>query len=436
MYGESGTALRRAMTDLLQTHRVQRRLGAAEEVSGQVLLIRQYRENVLAWCGNALQIAIPMSFTNLPPRNPNPFEPSGNRSAARDLARELARARESSSVTPAGLEQLATRHENTLVEHWRQVARAAALAEGDLDQMSRQSITTSQAAGVVSDVSAITQALVVLDRRYRRVPGWTHLEQGANLGWAALAAALDVNMTVPDHSLDTAGWQPRVRPMRGRVPAGLLGVLQAEHNVLAGLNHFPHALRLRLVVDSQRVLSARLSPLVRRTEPAQVQFWDERAGTYAQIQRQLRDIGGISGGGARAATEAANVVARLKAIDASTVIEPRALAGFRMLAERIDDRIAAVVEEGFERGDFVERVKLPRLDATSGKLVHPVRARYRPVLEAEEHPLLQTVRQRLSVRRSVSPSGPDALGSSCTRSWLTGVATPARPACCSLSRRI
>ena len=105
------------------------------------------------------------------------------------------------------------------------------------------------------------------------------------------------------------------------------------------------------------------------------------------------------------ATEAANVVARLKAIDASTVIEPRTLAGFRMLAERIDERIAAVVEEGFERGDFVERVKLPRLDATSGNLVHPVRARYRPVLEADELPLVQTVRQRLSVRRSVSSVG-------------------------------
>ncbi|MFC7725526.1 hypothetical protein ACFQW6_10435 [Nocardioides sp. GCM10028917] len=407
MYGESGSALRREMTDLLRLHRVQRRFGAADHVAGQVLLVRQYRENVLAWCGNALQLAIPMSFTNLPPRNPNPFEPCGNRSAARDLARALAHARDSSSVTPAALDQLTSRHENYLVEHWRQVARAAALAEGDLDQMG-QIITTSQAAGIVSDVSAITQALVVLDRRYRRVSGWTHLEHGASLGWAALAAALDVNLTVPDHSLDTAGWQPRVRPMRGRVPAGLLGVLQAEHNVLAGLDHFPHALRLRLVVDSQRVLSARLSPLARRTEPAQVQFWDERAGTYEAIQRHLRNIGGISGGGGRAASEAANVVVRLRAIDGSTVIEPRTLAGFRMLAERIDDRIAAVVEEGFERGDFVERVKLPRLDATSGKLVHPVRARYRPVLNADAHPLVQTVRQRLSDRRSVCPSGPDA----------------------------
>jgi hypothetical protein len=157
MYGHSGSALRRAMTDLLQMHRVQRRFGAADQVASHVLLVRQYRENVLAWCGNALQLALPMSFTNLPPRNPNPFEPSGNRSAARDLARELARVRESSSITPAILEQLTIRHQNTLVEHWRQVARAAALAEGDLDQMARPGITTEQAAGVVSDVSAITR---------------------------------------------------------------------------------------------------------------------------------------------------------------------------------------------------------------------------------------------------------------------------------------
>ena len=70
MYGESGAALRREMTDLLRMHRVQRRFGAADHVASQVVLVRQYRQNVLAWCGNALQLAIPMSFTNLPPRQP------------------------------------------------------------------------------------------------------------------------------------------------------------------------------------------------------------------------------------------------------------------------------------------------------------------------------------------------------------------------------
>lgn len=407
MYGESGASLRREITSLLELHRVQRRLGPTDQVTGHVLLIRQYRENVLAWCSGALQLAAPMHFSHLPPRNPNPFAPIGTDGAARDLARELARVRTSSAATPAVLERLTTRHENLLVEHWRQAARASALAEGDIGQMALKGITSQQAAGLVGDVAAITQAVVVLDRRYHRVPGWKTFDQGAALGWTALAAALDVNLKSHDYSLDTTGWQPRVRPMRGRAPSGLLGVLQAEHNVLAGLSHFPHALRLRMIVDSQRVLSARLSTLAGQADPADAQFWDARFCTYAEIQRQLRDIGGIRGGGERAAAEAAHVVARLKSVGIDAVIEPRALAAFKMLAGRIDDRIAAAIEEGIERGDFVQRVKLPRLDSGSGQLVQPVRTRYRPVPGAEDVPLVRIVRQQLCRQEVRSPAGPD-----------------------------
>ncbi|MBD3915901.1 hypothetical protein [Nocardioides hwasunensis] len=312
------------------------------------------------------------------------------------------------NTTPAVLDQLTAPHRNRLVEHWRQVARAAALAEADLDGMGEQAITHPQAGALVGDVATIVQALVVLDRRYHRVHGWTSIPQAASLGWSALAAALDTNLKTPDYSLDATGWRPRVRPMRGDVPAGLLGVLMAEHNVLAGLGGFPHALRLRSVVDSQRVLSTRLSALVGRTDPTEVPFWKARATTYAEIQRQLRDIGGIWGGGERAAAEAGHVVARLRNADAGTVIEPRALKAFRTLADGVDERIASIVEEGIERGDFVQRMKLPRLVASSGSLVQPVRVRYRPVPDSNDVPLVRVIRQQLAPNTAQVPLGPDA----------------------------
>lgn len=407
MYADSGSALRQEMTALLELHRVRRRFGQPDQMAQHVAAIGHYRANVLAWCASALHHVAPMSFSNLPPRNPNPFESSGTSSATRDLAREIARARAASSAAPALLDQLTAHCDNELVEHWRQAARAAALAERDITEVAPRTITAPQAAAVVSDVAAVTQALVVLDRRYHRVPGWTTLARGATLGWTALAAALDVNLNPPDFTIDAAGWQPRVRSMHGRVPPGLLGVLQAEHNVLAGLAHVPHALRLRFVVDSQRVLSARLGTLARRTEPERIDYWDARARLYAELQRHLRDIGGVRGGGERAATEAANVVARLRAVPSDTIVEPRTLAGFTMLAERIDDRIAAVVEQGITRGDYVQRVTLPRLDVDAGQLVHTPRARYRVVSHPDELPLVHVARQ-LRAQETHRRQGPDA----------------------------
>ena len=48
-------------------------------------------------------------------------------------------------------------------------------------------MSVPQAQAVVADVAAITQALVMLDQRYRNTPGWEQLAQGSRLGWAALA---------------------------------------------------------------------------------------------------------------------------------------------------------------------------------------------------------------------------------------------------------
>ena len=106
-------------------------------------------------------------------------------------------------------------------------ARAAALAEHDTAPDQAVHLTAAQARTIAGDVAAISQALVVLDRRYRNTPEWESLAGCDRLGWAALATALDVSLGQPDYSVDQTGWRPRTKPIRGPAKPGILGVLQA-----------------------------------------------------------------------------------------------------------------------------------------------------------------------------------------------------------------
>jgi hypothetical protein len=175
----------------------------------------------------------------------------------------------------------------------------------------------------------------------------------------------------------------------------VLGVLQAEHNLLVRLASFPDAMNLRLVVDSQRLLSAGLVPYAERIDPDLAGRWSARAETYSRIQRELRNIGGRLGNGQAAAGEAANAVSRLKALRPQTVVEPRMLGGFQTLFCRIDSRITDILESGVERGAFVQRVTVPRLVSGDGRLVHPVRERFVPVARAADLEVIRTAREHL-----------------------------------------
>ncbi len=195
------------------------------------------------------------------------------------------------------------------------------------------------------------------------------------LGWATLATALDVNLGQPDYSVDQTGWRPRTKPIRGPAKPVVLGVLQAEHNLLVRLKSFPNAMNLRLIVDSQRLLTSQLVPHAERVDPEMAEQWRTRTATYSRIQRELRDVAGSLGNGAGATAEAANALSRMKALLYATVIEPRMLGGFQTLFRRIDERITDVLEAGAERGAFVQRVTVPRLVSDDGNLVRPVRER-------------------------------------------------------------
>ena len=141
----------------------------------------------------------------------------------------------------------------------------------------------------------------------------------------------------------------------------------------------PNATNLRLVVDSQRLVSAHLAPYAARIDERLAERWAERAETYSVVQKELREIGGLLGKGGLAVAEGANAVARLKALPQDTIVEPRVLSGFQLLFNRLDDRIADVIEDGVEHGAFFKRVTLPRLVGGGGQLVRPVRERFVPV---------------------------------------------------------
>jgi hypothetical protein len=413
MYGETGAEMRRELAALLRQHRVQQKLGGPTREAREELgvLVREYRQTILVWLSQAMRAGSPLAFSNLPPAQPNPFRsvgtPGSHITAAGELARAIDLAKTESTARSASSEALASPHPNPMVEHWRLAARAAALAEHDTSSQFAIQMTASQAHALVGDIAALTQAIVVLDQRYRNTPGWESLAQSARLGWASLAAALDVNLGQPDYAVDQLGWRPKTKLIPDPVRPGILGVLQAQHNLVIRMKSIPNATNLRLVVDSQRLVSAHLAPFAARIDERLGQRWTERADTYSVIQRQLREVGGLLGKGGLAAAEGSNAVTRLRSIPPDTIVEPRVLSGFQLLFNRLDNRIADVIEDAVECGAFVMRVTLPRLVDGGGQLVHPVRERFVPVTTATDLAVVRTVRERLRPREPVPSATPE-----------------------------
>lgn len=400
MYAETGTLLRTELAALLKMHRIQQPLRGADGTSAELersgQLIRRYRQSVLTWCTQSAISARPLAFTNLSKQPSNPFLlPARDEPLVSELVRALERTRSASTASLASLTELTTPHPNEMVERWRFAARAAALAEHDTGPDLHGRLSTPESLALLGDVAAVTQALVVLDQRYLSTPGWEPLPGCQRLGWSALACAMDVGLGQPDYSVDQVGWRPRAKTIRGHVRPGILGVLQAEHNVLVRLKVFPNALNLRRVVDSQRLLSPALARLAGPVAPEVADRWITRGETYGLIQKQLRDLGGNLGGGAHAAAEGANAVSRIHRVAGDSVLEPRVISAFQMLFRRIDDRICDVIEEGVRRSAFVQRVTVPRVVDGAHKMVHPVRERFVVVADPTELEVVATARTQL-----------------------------------------
>jgi hypothetical protein len=188
MYGENGAQMRTELAALLRQHRVMHRLAAdplAEraEVGQQIL---RFRRTLIVWCTQAIRVAQPLTFPNIPQKPADPFRPTSEHGAAiGELARALDLARDQGTTPAASSTELATPSSKDVVERWRLAARAAALAEHDTATDLAVHLTAAQARTIAGDVATVSQALVVLDRRYRNTPGWESLTGGDRLGWAA-----------------------------------------------------------------------------------------------------------------------------------------------------------------------------------------------------------------------------------------------------------
>lgn len=160
MYGENGAQMRTELAALLRQHRIMRRLAedssAERAAAGQQIL--RYRQTILVWCAQAIGVARPLTFPNVPQKPADPFRAATDHGAAvADLARALHGAREQATTPPASSPEFTTLSANTVFEHWRLAARAAALAEHDTAPDQAIHLTATQARTIAGDVAAISR---------------------------------------------------------------------------------------------------------------------------------------------------------------------------------------------------------------------------------------------------------------------------------------
>jgi hypothetical protein len=421
MYGENGALLRAELSALLAQHRVQLRLGGGgshsvpvttsrperEEIGKQ---IRRYRQSVLVWCQEASRAVAPYASSNLSPAAPTPFRlPPTQHGGLASLRLGLDHAVDTSSALLPGLDELLASQELPLVEHWRQAARAAALGEHDFAAgLHHDRLDTTQAHTLVGDIAAVVRALVILDQRYKSIPGWERLHRPERLGWSALACALDSSLEPPSYAIDALGWRAPTNVMPGPARPGLLGVLQAERNLAVRLRPLPSAMNLRRIVHSQRVLSGGIAELAANVDDDLRVRCLARQETYADLQRELRNVGSLIGTGELAVADSADVIGRLKALRPGVNHDLRVLRAFVTLFQKVDGQIADHVETGIERNAYLRRVTLPRLVEDSGQLVAPVRERFTPFGDEGPSTVVHLARDRLRPSSAQSTPTPDA----------------------------
>lgn len=395
-YGENSAQMRDSMALLLGWQRIQQRLGgggshtipvtttAAERARlGQI--VQRYRLAALTWCLQAVTATTPKTDV-----------PQTRRRPSAELRHAL-----DTSVAAAGpgerlTESFAIRHDNQLLAAWQRLARAAVIGEHDFDAgVNYASLTSEQANTVLTDVADLTRGLVLLDRRYSGVPGWTHLKQPANLDRAAEATAILARETGADATVDARGWRPPTGRIEGLALPGVAGAVQSQHNLLVELGWFPHALNLRRILHSQAQVSHEAAKHAATTAPELAQRFSTRESLYRDLVRVSRNLGGLIGGGGWAVVESQNAASRLRRnnVDPPEAQEP--LRYLDRLMTRTDARIITTVERGFSEKLYFVAVNYPRLVDEQAHGVHPTRQRWLPVTSPVQTDLLRIIRDQL-----------------------------------------
>ncbi len=152
---------------------------------------------------------------------------------------------------------------------------------------------------------------------------------------------------------------------------------------------------MRLVLDSQRIVSHETAVRARSTAPALADEWERRSRTYKALVGETRNIRGHLGNGGRAAGQAAIVAARAQRLARDCTPDSKSLLQLARLFIRIDGRLTEVIEHGAAQRLYFLRVKLPRVVDQADGLIQPVRTRYVPIDSPVQTELLRIVRGEL-----------------------------------------
>ncbi|GAB2731669.1 hypothetical protein [Nocardioides pakistanensis] len=396
-YGDVASRLRETMTWLLERHRITQQLGGPGSFRIPVTTteadrlamgeeIQHYRAAVLTYCLEAVRAATPTADLDGKDRLRDP-------AVALRYQLELARSGTPADAQLSSLMRQRSRFE--LVSHWQDAARIAIEGEREIAAVRHQPLSWEQQAQLLKDAADLTRGLVVLDIRYKNVPGWRFLEQKRRVLTAATAVSEGLRASDLDASVDHLGWRPTPGIIEGPALPGLAGVLQAQHNASVDLSHFPSAFHLRHVLVAQADLSQQSARLAVSVGSSTTASFQERAALYRELVVASRPLGGQLGAGQVAAVESANAARRMASGPADGEDVERALAKLMHLSGRVDVKIAAAVEHGFRENLYFVAIKLPTLGRPGPDGIVRAAQKHIPVHEPAQSILLELSRERL-----------------------------------------
>ena len=172
-YGDVASRLRETMTWLLERRRITQQLGGPGSFRVPVTTteadrsamgeeIQRYRAAVLTYCLEAVRAVTPTADLDGKDRLRDP-------AVALRYQLEVARAAMPADAQLSSL--MMQRPHFELVSRWQDAARIAIEGEREIAAVRRQPLSREQQAQVLKDAADLVRGLVVLDIRYKNVPG-------------------------------------------------------------------------------------------------------------------------------------------------------------------------------------------------------------------------------------------------------------------------
>ena len=401
-YGDVASRLRDTMIWLLERRRITQQLGGPGSFRVPVTTteadrlamgeeIQRYRAAVLTYCLEAVRAVTPTADLDGKDRLRDP-------AVALRHQLEVARAAMPADTQLSSL--MMQRPHFELVSRWQDAARIAIEGEREIAAIRRQPLSREQQAQVLKDAADLARGLVVLDIRYKNVPGWRFLEQKGRLMTAATAVSERL-----EHPVGHIDRRPRLathaRADRRTRPAGTCrssaGAAQRRRRpepLPLGIEPPTRAGRTGRRVEAgrssrrvHRALACRTLHRTRRVVPrARSGQPNGRRRTGRRPRRRSRE--------------------QQRCTPTAGVVRPRGSglvrrsSGSSHLGDRVDARIATAVEHGFQEKLYFVAFTLPCLDTHARDGIFRPAQKWIPVASTSQTELLALTRERL---RPVQP---------------------------------